>query len=183
MLCPKCGNDNHSFSKFCNACGAALENNAPAAVAAEPEAAQAAPALPMKWYNFVVKFALYASMVINAISVVSLGITIIKSLAYLNFFFLFDIAVLILAAISIPMAWKARKELVAFKKTGPSSLYKLYYVTIASNAINGIGLVLASLFYSLTPDLTNAISNLIMPVAYLVCNKIYFDKRSAMFIN
>ena len=179
MLCPKCGNENPDLSRFCTACGAALENNAPAVAEVVPEA----PALPMKWYNFVVKFALFASMAINAFSAVKLAASILTSFAYLNFFFLFDAVVIILAIICIPLAWKARKELVAFKKTGPASLYTLYYVAIASNAINGVGVILASLYFGIIPNFASAIFNVIVPVVYLACNKIYFDKRSAMFIN
>lgn len=65
MFCRNCGKEMTDGAAFCVSCGAA---NNPVNCEANNPVNYAANQMPMKWYNFLIYFALFAGAVLNVLT-------------------------------------------------------------------------------------------------------------------
>lgn len=149
----------------------------------------AAPELSMKWYKFLINFALWAAGVLNVITAlmyITGGIYVTQGvepdLVYDVFpgmkpvDVIYGLVILALAAFVV----YTRFQLAGFKQRGPLFLYIIYGLnaatgilyTLISAAATGVSGVASGLF-------TTAIA----PAVYLALNYVYFNKRKHLFIN
>lgn len=152
----------------------------------------AAPALPMRWFKFLIYFALFASALLNLVN----GIKSItgaqygdeKELVYAFFESLKAIDVIMgilcigLAAFTVYV----RFRLAAYKADGPKLLIIMYIAVLAIDILYLIAVAFAISKSGVgIGDLLSGsvIGTLIGSVVMLIVNKIYFDKRKALFVN
>lgn len=198
MFCPKCGTQNEDTATFCKSCGTKL--NAQSA----PNQGWGAPTptptpgfttasysnnMPMKWYKFLIYFLLWLSGVGNILGSIpyfsgsvydSQGVSselvylVFPSLKTLNI--LYAIVLIALGALAI----YTRFRLAAYAKNGPQLLNILYGVSAAASLLYALinGSVIDD--YSAMPV---AIITIIVSVAIIVLNRIYFSKRASLFVN
>ena len=181
MFCMKCGAQNDDHAAFCQACGAEMQAEHPAVVNNQIQT-EAATEYPMKWYKFLIYFALYAGMVLNVINVLSL-VGGIFTMGEFNFYYIFDIVSCILLVLNVILAWKARKELAAFMRTGPASLNKVYMLNFCINLVSLLGNIMLSVNLGYDVNFVSLIVSLVMPLVVIKCNKTYFEKRASLFVN
>ena len=142
------------------------------------------PAMPMKWYKFLIYFAIIAGGIINIMSGILYITGMIWDMTDADVYSVFpdlqgiDVFVGILfIAIGI-YAFPVRSALAKFKKNGPSMLYILYAVNfivpliynIAVTSVTGIDVV------------SDGMASICVSIAMMVCNIGYFNKRRNMFI-
>ena len=170
---------------------AQTENARPAY--SQPDAQQAAaPALPMGWFKFMIYFALFAGAVLNFVTAIQMltgsqyGDS--KDLVYAFFGSLKTIDVLMGIVLLGLVAFTifVRFQLAGFKANGPKMLYILYvavlafnilYLILVASAISKSGMGIGDLLSG------SVIGTLIGSAVMLIVNKIYFDKRKALFVN
>lgn len=186
-ICPHCGAQlMDEEAQFCTACGNSMtdtNNNISEFNVYQP---------PMKWYKFLIYFALFAGAVLNfanGISYITGSVYFVQtngdltadmvymvypSLKVINI--IYGIAVIGLAAMCIV----TRMKLAGYKADGPKFLYITYGVGTA------IGLIYA-LVIGITTGISVVDATLIAPIIvmiiYLFLNYKYFSKRSHMFRN
>jgi len=183
MFCPYCGASIDAGSTFCPSCGRAISNSQQPQ---QPQPQQ--PDLPMKWYMFLIYFALFAGAVINLIN----GFTMMTGAAYgemadlvYSYYDGLKALDMIIGIASIALAVLGiytRFRLSGYYQNGPQMLLIVY---IAGAVIN-IG-YLVGMYAILPSDITAAIS----PVSYITStitscvmigvNNVYFQKRSHLF--
>lgn len=201
MFCPNCGKNLEEGKAFCPNCGAAVaENNQ------QPFQPQVQPSVqaydytpqtniaerPMKWFKFLIYFALFASAVVNFFS----GISFITGTQTSNLaggygagfvYAIFgglkvlDIIVGILSFGMVALAIYVRFQLAGYKKDGPKMLLGMYAIQLAINLIYYFGLLIILGFDGTI--LSSLIGTIIGSVIMIVLNKIYFDKRKDLFVN
>ena len=190
MFCSNCGAQINDGAAFCSNCGASIgatPNAAPYDLqpAPTPVAAQ-----PMKWFKFLIYFALFAGAALNALS----GFRFLtgslygdeKELVYLIFSdlktldMIIGIGTLALAALGI----FTRVRLAGYYKNGPKLLSLTYLGGAIVNVIYIIGVyvVLPEMVTELI-DMSSAISSIVTSVAMIFVNKSYFAKRASLFVN
>lgn len=200
MFCPNCGTAVEDAVQFCPSCGTAM---AEAQTAQQPQAPQQpyyapqqpyapvaqAPAQPMKWFKFLIYFALFASAVLNALSGISMltGSVYGDSAELVYAFFdglkgldsFVGIAMLALAGFGI----FTRFRLSGFCKNGPMMLNIAYLAGAAVNLIYIIGA------FSILPDyvaaeidITSTVSSIVTSVVMVFVNSAYFKKRKHLFV-
>ena len=178
MYCQKCGKQlDYEGQSVCPWCGAD---------ASERDAySYSAPDMPMKWYKFLIYFALWAGMVMNAVY----GVQYLTGMIYEGnaewvylvypelqaYDMIYAVALLGLAV----FGFITRKKLAEYRADAPQFLKILY---IASAAVGLIYIVLLSTVVG-GIDMTSAISSLITSVIMVVANHTYFEKRSHLFVN
>ncbi len=156
------------------------------------DVAQAQPTMGMKWYKFLIYFALFAGAVLNLISGVSylngtfhdseLGYEGATKHVYLLYpglktaDILYGIAIIIIAVLAVV----TRFALAKYKKNGPTLLLVYYAVGVVAGAIYTVA---AKCIISENVDFTSAIISLGISVGMVILNKIYFDKRKHLFVN
>lgn len=146
------------------------------------------PSMSMKWHNFLIYFALWASCVLYAYNgIMALtgghyGNSGEAQLVYLVFSGLKTLDVIVgLLYIGIGVfALYTRFSLAGFKRVGPGNLLKLY----AAGCV--VSVVYAIAVQSITDisifDSSN-VSSIVIAVAMIFANKQYYAKRSHMFVN
>ena len=178
MFCPQCGKDVGDKS-FCTQCGAAVSAEAIEQVGYQ------APVLPMKWFKFVIWFMLFASALINlatGLNMLTGGqygdltnrvYAMFKDLKTVDT--LFGLLLIGLAAFAI----YTRFRLSGFYKNGPLMLN----ISYGANAVIGIAYAVA--VDSATKGLVDGESqvlSVIVSIAMIIANAIYFKKRAHLFV-
>lgn len=202
MYCGKCG---HEFEggRFCPVCGCENADNGAAQneeASANSFATQYQPAAnvsmyPMKWYKFLIYFALWAGAVGNVYSAYTfftgmiyggeyeakLVYSVFPSLKTLDMFSgIFCVAAIILGL----LAWNGLRQ---YKAIGPKLVVALYFASAAFNLIYIIAI------YAILGEMANAadlgsamgasIGAIVSGVIMGIANYVYFQKRSSLFVN
>lgn len=154
----------------------------------QPVQQPAKPALPMRWFKFLIYFGLFAGAIINLIS----GITLLtgsaygeeKELVYRMYSGLQSLemavgAILILLAV---IGIAARFALAGYKKSGPVLLILLYIGGVVSNLVYVFGLpsILPELIMQ-NMDMTSYYTSIASSLVFTIINAVYFKKRSHLF--
>lgn len=184
MFCNQCGTQVEDGIKFCPKCGAgvaaAAPQEAPVAVATQ---------LPMKWYKFVIFFALFASAVVNVVNGFKLltGAVYGDSAALVYAVFgdlkgldtIIGIGMLALAAYAIFV----RFQLTGYKKAGPKLLLGLYVADVALGLVYIIGInsILPEMVAK-NVDVSTLYVSVATSVVCIIANYIYFKKRADLFV-
>lgn len=236
MFCPNCGKQIPDQSVFCPSCGTRVQAAAPqqpgapqASMPQQPDAPQppaptgmqptpyqqpvpyvAQPALPMKWYKFVIWVQLFLSALVSAGSAFllltgaqyggdsDLAYSMIGGLRVVDIIFA-------LAQIGIAVfAIYVRQQLAGFKKGAPelylrfiiianvvSISYNLIVVWLAvstltrflpgANFFDALGMLLES--SSTQASLFQLIVSVIAVIVMYFLNRTYFNKRAHLFVN
>ena len=190
MKCMNCGWECVDTETVCPGCGAPL-NAKPAA--ADPTVTAPIADRPMKWYKFLIYFGLFAGAVLNFVNLVRCvngnvyGGKEMKEMVYamLPFQQTVDVVFIICLAGLIALAIVARFALAKYKKNGPFLLNALYIATAATNLINFIltKISWADMPYNAELDGASVAISIIVAVAMLGINHVYFQKRADLFIN
>ncbi len=193
MYCPKCGSEIAENAKFCVGCGSPVEAQ-PAQATYIGDGGLIQPALPMKWFKFVIYFTLWAGAILNFMS----GIMALTGMQYETEYE--DVADLVYAmfdglktadmvygflmiALAVFMIY-TRFRLAGFYKNGPSLFVSTYVVALVIN-ISYFFAVMA-ICGSELGDTTSVTSNLyistLTSIFMIVVNIIYFKKRKHLFV-
>lgn len=206
MFCLKCGARLDENATFCPSCGAAQRNSAQPTPSTRPFGTQPfgtqptnPPArvddgTPMKWYKFLIYFALFAGPLLNLINGIRLMSGSVydgqEKLVYAYFDgletldMIVGLGMLALAALGL----YTRFRLAGFYSNGPKMLLTTYAADAVLSLIYIIG------FYMVMPEsvtrylntdgmLTSYFIGIGVSVAMIFANKSYFDKRAHMFKN
>ena len=204
--CSKCGNSiNEEGQKFCENCGAALQGDAVGYEAAnqndiygDSKSSVYAKSLknkyPMKWFKFLIYFALFFGAFIEFV----MGLNYIMGTIYLAqtngnvsaemvyaiygtplkiWDVIYGLTILGAAVFSII----TRFALSKYKKNGPKFLYILYIAGAVLGLIYNIGVVLITGIGG-TAIFTSSVG-MIMTGIIVFANYKYFSKRSELFCN
>lgn len=199
MYCTKCGKEISDNQRFCTNCGAESKNGSDLFQGTTSNSSntfdisEGTTSMPMKWYKFLIYFALIAGAVLNlanGIMMVTGGIYSVQtggqatadliysmygmSLKMVDMFYgivLFAIAVL---------AIMARNKLANYKNDGPKFLYLVYGISlgvvlvynILVGAITGVGI------FNVT-----TVTQLVIQGIMIYANIVYFNKRLHLFVN
>lgn len=155
------------------------------------------PAMPMNWFKFLIYFALFASAVLNLLS----AIGILSGAVYGEVYgrkvadILYEIVPswktldMVMGAILLGLSALAvytRFRLAGFHRNGPTLLYAVYGVNAGANLLYLIG-VNSLISESRLPigelDSTSTIVGIVVSIAMIGVNYVYFQKRAAMFKN
>lgn len=173
MFCDKCGTYLSEGTQYCTNCGAPQGEAAQAA--APSQSVGPAADMPMKWYKFLIYFALF-------LSAVSYFYNAFNEIRYLfDFFSVFSVLLLIVNILLGVMALRVRGALAKFKANAPKQLLQFY--------ILGLVPVILQLFmpiiygYAHATVLGTVIGNIVGTFVAVWLNKIYFDKRKHLFAN
>lgn len=191
--CHSCGfpiKDDRQY--FCPNCGSALMNE-------DVSEKTYQMALPMKWYKYLIYFGLIASAIVSFISgldcltgnLFSFYFGVSANEVYAEYEGL-DKLFMVTGAVSIIYAlYQLATWFCLFKKMriGPKLIVAMYAVNTVINMISEI--VTASYVASYTGktlfesgfSITASVFSLALGAALAYANKIYFDKRSALFVN
>lgn len=204
-FCVNCGAMMEENVKFCPNCGSPVEQPEQPEQPAQPQPVYEQPyqsqatqpeddkyhGFSMKWYKFLVYFALWISAASNAFSGVQtmLGMQYDGSANYVYRAFpamracdiICGILLLAVAALSVLAAVK----LLKLAAVGPKLLIALYIANVVVSIFYIVFTLLAtkgmlSLGDVLTPSV---IASLAVSVAMTVVNWVYFKKRESIFIN
>lgn len=173
--------------KYCTKCGTFLNDQAICPNCGEVNETNPMEQFPMKWYKFLIYFALFAGAVINFINGVNYatgGIYMQEGLTadqVYGFFgdelrimdIVYGLAQIALAGFGI----YTRFRLAEFKKNGPMCVYITY------GAGTGVALLYALCVSSVIGENALNIMGLLINLIVLVCNIVYFTKRKALFVN
>lgn len=180
MFCEKCGHQLEEGSNFCEACGNVVSSEN-----------TALPMPAMKWYKFLIYFALFAGAVGSLWS----GIQYVTGLIYGENIIVYDFVdglktldvvmggCLIARAVLFIVT---RSQLAKFKKNGPKLVVACYATDIIWSVVYIVGLVSV---YSGILDVSEFldISELVGPVCVdiimIVYNISYFKQREYLFVN
>ena len=189
MVCKKCGNQLDDGQNVCPNCGG---TNDLAAIQATEYNSSAAMAnkYPMKWYNFLIYFGLFAGGVLNVIN----GIMQISGYVYQNEgvdvavvyntfgqgLHILDVTYGLVMIVLGFLCFIVRFKLASFSAIGPSLLIAMYVISIVFHVIYAIavGVMVGSV-----PSFAQLIGQTIVPVIALICNVKYFNRRRDLFIN
>ncbi len=189
MKCPQCQNEfpeTNEAVQLCPFCGTAAN----ATNFYQPEPAVVRPDFPMKWYKFLIYFALFASAVLNALSGIGqmLGTVYsnqeIASAVYAQYPALrpVDIVYGLLLIGLAAFAIVTRQQLANYKEKAPLFLYAMYGSTIVLSVFYLIAtsLVMQSMDFTITA-VVESLPSLISSAVVLVLNIVYFQKRKVLF--
>lgn len=185
MYCPKCGKPIPDGSPVCPECLQPLTD-----MAISPAAENTAPDLPMKWYKFLIFFALWANAILNILTGIThlsgmtyaaAGVTAKEVYAYFGQgLHVLDIAMgVIMIALGV-FSIIVRFQLAGYKKQGPKMLLVLYGVSLVVSILYSI---IASAMTSVNVVDSSSISSLVVSVVMIFVNYIYFKKRAHLFCN
>lgn len=204
MQCPKCRAAMPNGAKYCTECGAKLPvqpdsvpnvpqpaiQEAPAyeaqPVMTEAPPAQELPPCGMKWYKFLIYFALWAGAIVNLIDSLQfftgsiLGDDVEILYAYYPLLKVLNLAFALILVTYAVFAIYTRYRLAQFRQNGPACLHALYLVQLAMVLIYWLA---GSLILGEWLDLAGGFSDLISSIVILCINIVYFRKRKHLFVN
>ena len=191
--CPGCGAEVEESTRTCPYCGTEFAGSAgstPAMPNAQAQATQPEVVslyqFGMKWFKFLIYFALFASAVLNFFSAISFftGATygdpeVIEAI-YETYPALkaVDITVGVLTLGLAGLAIFTRFQLAAFKKNAPILLYVMYGLDLA---ISLLYVLVASVATGLNLFSGNTAVSILTSVVMIACNVVYFKKRACLF--
>ena len=198
MQCPKCRAAMPNGAKYCTECGTKLPvqpdsvpnvpqpsiQEAPA-YEAQPVMTEAPPAqelqpCEMKWYKFLIYFALWAGAIVNLIDSLQfftgsiLGDDVEILYAYYPLLKVLNLAFALILVTYAVFAIYTRYRLAQFRQNGPVCLHALYLVQLAMVLIYWLA---GSLILGEWLDLASGFSDLISSIVILCINIVYFRKR------
>jgi uncharacterized membrane protein len=186
MNCPNCNKPIPDGSVICPECLTTLPRSA-AENTVQPQANEAQP-LPMKWYKFLIFFALWAGALLDLFSGVSTltgmpytaqGVTPKQVYGYFGAgLHILDVVVGILMIGLAVFAIVVRFRLSGYKKDGPKLLLLLYGVSAVVSLVYTFA---AGAITSTNIFETSTVTNLAVSVVMIIVNRIYFQKRSHLF--
>jgi len=196
MFCPYCGHHNSAEATFCEKCGKALNATNQQSSLSYDQPAYVDPPVQttvqhsMKWFKFLIYFALFAGAVINF----SNGISMLTGsqyngqadLVYATFDGLrtFDMIFGLLAMALAVFGIYTRFQLSGFRKNGPRVLVALYLAVAAYNVLYIIAAhaMLPETLVELT-NFSGVYGNLASNVVMAFVNNSYLKKRADLFVN
>ncbi len=193
-FCPRCGTAiQNQGQPFCPNCGQPLQNQPPQGQTPpfQQNFGMQAQALPMKWFKFLIYFALFASAALSLFQ----GIGYVTGEIY-NWFdkgssdlvygilgdglktldVIFGIILIGIAVLAI----YTRFRLANFKKNGPFLVCLLYLVNAGVSLLYNIAL--AATVDGLKLETSSLITSVFVSFAMAYVNYSYFKKREAMFV-
>ena len=204
MQCPKCRAAMPNGAKYCTECGAKLPvqpdsvPNVPQPAIQEAPAYEAQPVMTeappaqelqpceMKWYKFLIYFALWAGAIVNLIDSLQfftgsiLGDDVEILYAYYPLLKVLNLAFALILVTYAVFAIYTRYRLAQFRQNGPVCLHALYLVQLAMVLIYWLA---GSLILGEWLDLASGFSDLISSIVILCINIVYFRKRKHLFVN
>lgn len=151
--------------------------------------AQPVEELPMKWFKFLIYFALFASAILNASNGIQMltgsqyGGEMEKRLVYALFDgletldMIMGIAMIALAGFAV----YTRIRLAGYYKNGPKMLLIIYIANIALSLIYVIGISSIVSAEYLGSTLSSLYSSMAVSIAMTIANYSYFKKRAHLF--
>ena len=191
MFCRKCGAAIEDNASFCSACGASINAESTTQYDDQQPQFNQEPInlLGMKWYKFLIYFALFASAVFNFVSGIRLvtGSVYGGSASYVYALFgglqAIDVVVGLLTCVLAGLAIYTRFRLAGYYANGPKLMTLLYIGVLAINIIYIIGLaavVPGTIFEEL--NFTSYIANSATAIIMIFVNNTYFKNRSHLFV-
>ncbi len=150
---------------------------------------QPAPSTQLKWWKFLVYFALFLSAILNLTSGIlimcgmqygegaSLLYAVYRNMKALDI--IYGLSMMALAGFAI----LTRQHLYRFKKDGPKMLLVLYGASLILTILYPL---LASVIIRRSPAYAftgKFLLQLCLSIVMIVVNKIYFDRRASLFVN
>lgn len=206
MICPSCGKPVPDQSKFCPSCGATVQG----APGQPPVPYNPQPDLPMKWFKFVIWVqlflaALYAlSNAVRFLTGTAYGDETDLYYEMINGLRATDIVFGLMYVGVIVLAIYVRQQLAGFKKGAPEHYLRFIIIanavgiayslavivvvaTAVTNAIPGLSFSDVISMMADDPDVQSIFIQLVLSLILLtvmyVLNKIYFDKRTHLFVH
>ena len=214
-FCSKCGTQIESATQqFCTNCGAKVENQpyvSPAPIEVNQEQApvyeQSAPVQntygipqnpivqhPMKWFKFLIYFALFLGAFINfvyGLNYITGGIYFSQTNGQVSAEMVYstygaglktlDVIQGILMVAIAAFGIYTRFRLAKFKANGPLCVYILYGAGAALTLLYNVALLVVTGLNQLTT--VSSITSLVVSVGFILLNYAYFTKRKDLFIN
>ena len=195
MFCTKCGKEITDGQRFCPGCGAENKNVSQQTYGSMNtsntfDVSTVQNVLPMKWYKFLIYFALIAGAIVNFAT----GITMVTGSVYEvqsgvsadTVYSMYDglkaidvIYGLVLFGVAI-LGFVTRSKLANYKADGPKFVYMVYGISAVVVLLYNI---LVSAVTGLNVFNASVISSFIVQLIMLGANKKYFDKRAHLFVN
>lgn len=204
MQCPKCRAAMPNGAKYCTECGAKLPvqpdsvPNVPQPAIQEAPAYEAQPVMTeappaqelqpcgMKWYKFLIYFALWAGAIVNLIDSLQfftgsiLGDDVEILYAYYPLLKVLNLAFALILVTYAVFAIYTRYRLAQFRQNGPACLYALY---IAQFVFALLVQVVTSLILGEWLEGYSFVANFLVFGLILGLNMKYFRKRKHLFVN
>ena len=204
MQCPKCRAAMPNGAKYCTECGAKLPvqpdsvPNVPQPAIQEAPAYEAQPVMTeappaqelqpcgMKWYKFLIYFALWAGAIVNLIDSLQfftgsiLGDDVEILYAYYPLLKVLNLAFALILVTYAVFAIYTRYRLAQFRRNGPACLYALY---IAQFVFALLVQVVTSLILGEWLEGYSFVANFLVFGLILGLNMKYFRKRKHLFVN
>ena len=194
MFCTKCGKE-ISGQRFCPNCGAEnrnLNEQSPSFNTSSNtfDVSVVQTELPMKWYKFLIYFALIAGAIVNFAT----GITMVTGSVYEvqsgvsadTVYSMYDglktidvIYGLLLFGVAV-LGFMTRSKLAKYKADGPKFVYMVYGISAVVVLLYNI---LVSAVTGLSVMNVSVITSFIVQLVMLWANMKYFGKRSHLFVN
>lgn len=185
MFCDKCGTYLSEGTEYCTNCGApqgdaAVENELNGGVSGGASAAAAG--MPMKWHNFLVKFALYLSVVGCAYNAIMALVNVTRYALGIGMFY--NLCIIVIYVALAIMALKARGALAKFKKDGPKLLQKYFVWSLLPSVLGFI----MPVFYGMpvrgvVSNMSTLIISILSTIVIIVLHNTYYKKRASLFVN
>lgn len=191
VICVHCGAPADEGVVYCRNCGKAVAEEPPQAAAPIHTAAYTKPNtedeleidMPMKWFKFLIYFALFASAVLNVFS----GFRYISGNQNAAYYERIDG----LEGLDTFMSWSAiamgalaliaRFRLAGFYKNGPKLLKLMYGMNVLISCIYFLGLKALATHSGYQVNITSLIPSIAAGVFMYAVNSLYFSKREHLF--
>ena len=186
MFCPKCGEFLTDGTQVCANCGTSMTSQVPTYNQSTLHEEQQE--MPMKWYKFLIYFALFAGALLNLVN----GIRLLTGSAYgSDAYFVYSyfsglkaldiFAGLFLISIAV-FGIYTRFQLAGYKTNAPTMLLALYAGSVAYSLIYLIGIKSIVSSYDMQYiDLSGVYGGIAGGIVMIVLNAVYFNKRKHLF--
>lgn len=185
MICPKCGAAIDDAAQNCPICGVEVVKS---------EYVEQQPVLvaehPMKWFKFLIYFSLFASAVLNGINAIGFLTGSMYGEEATLVYEVFDGLKALDTSVGIAMLGVAvlaiytRFRLAKYCSNGPAMVGVTYIAVASINVLYIIGAYMvlpAEVMQQI--DISSTITSVCVAIAMVFVNRVYFKKRSHLFIN